>query len=161
MYPPDTSRTFLHRTVEWLFLLAFYSWHDGQMAEAMRDGCLICAELNGHVEVPGGRVIDGPLVAAFHVPPLSCASVYAGHLLVVPQTHAAGFAKLTDQEPAARGIAVADLTRRLQRVGRRRVYGDGRPQRGSSSRSPAPTMAGNTGRSRVARRRRVARRSHP
>lgn len=83
---------------------------------------LVCAELEGRVDVPGGRVVDGTRVAAFHLPSLTGATVYAGHMLVVHRRHAPGFADLTNDEASDIGIAVADLSRRLQHSGAERVY---------------------------------------
>jgi histidine triad (HIT) family protein len=84
--------------------------------------CLVCAELDGGVDVPGGLVIRANLVAAFHLPPLNAQTVYAGHVLVVPRRHSPGFAELTSREAAAIGVAVSDLSRCLQGMGAERVY---------------------------------------
>ncbi len=50
------------------------------------DDCLVCGEVNGAVEVPGGLIEDG-LVATFHRPPLDDPLVYAGYLFICPTRH--------------------------------------------------------------------------
>lgn len=85
------------------------------------DGCLICAEHDGTVDVPGGLLDDGSVVT-FHVPLLDENSVYAGHLLVTSKRHVADFAGLYPEESAAVGMAIGKYSRALKSLGAARVY---------------------------------------
>jgi diadenosine tetraphosphate (Ap4A) HIT family hydrolase len=72
--------------------------------------CLICRELAGEVDLPGGFVADDELVAAFHIPPQEPGgSHYLGHLLVVPRRHVDQLPDLTRDEAGA----VMDAAHRL------------------------------------------------
>lgn len=88
--------------------------------------CLVCRELTGHLDVPGGFVYEDNVVAAFHIPPLpelGRPTPYLGHLLIVTRRHAAELSDLTDEESAAVGRAAAVLARVLKHVaGAERVY---------------------------------------
>src|SRR5436190_1593310 len=86
--------------------------------------CLVCAELGGEIELPGGPVYEDRLVVAFHVPPLEGAPrPYLGHMQVVTRRHAPHLEDLTDAEAAAIGVAVARVSRALRhRTGVERVY---------------------------------------
>ena len=85
--------------------------------------CLICEEQSGAVPVPGGFLIDEPLVTGFHVPPLATAPApYLGHFLVTPRRHTPSFGGLTASEGAAIGTAATHLTAALERFGATRVY---------------------------------------
>jgi histidine triad (HIT) family protein len=76
--------------------------------------CLVCGELSGEVEVPGGVLWAEELAVAFHVPPLSSrGDPYLGHLLVVTRRHVAGLGDLGDEEAAAVGRGAARLARAL------------------------------------------------
>lgn len=86
-----------------------------------RGGCLVCRQLRGAVEVPGG-LVDAGLVAIFHRPPSEETLPYAGHLLVCPRRHAADFAALTSEEAAAVGAAISVASRALKDLGAARVY---------------------------------------
>lgn len=85
------------------------------------DGCLICREQRGEVEVPGGLLDDGAVIT-FHRPTFEEEAVFAGHLLVTPKRHALDFAALTVDESAAMGIAIAKYSRLLKQLGAERVY---------------------------------------
>jgi diadenosine tetraphosphate (Ap4A) HIT family hydrolase len=88
--------------------------------------CLVCRELGGDVELPGGLVYEDTEVAAFHVPPLpelGRPAPYLGHLLVVTRRHAPSLADLDDDEAAAVGRVTARLARVLTDVaGAERVF---------------------------------------
>jgi histidine triad (HIT) family protein len=92
------------------------------MTTASFPDCLVCAEVDGTVDVPGGYVYADDLVVAFHRRPLDEHDVFAGHLLVVPRRHGRGFADLDRAEAASVGIAMQALCEALERVGARRVY---------------------------------------
>jgi histidine triad (HIT) family protein len=77
--------------------------------------CLVCREISGDIEVPGGSLVDDDLVFAFHVPPLDTdPTPYIGHLLVSPKRHVDHFGDLDPAEAAAIGTAAARLSKALQ-----------------------------------------------
>jgi ATP adenylyltransferase len=81
--------------------------------------CLVCRELAGEVELPGGLVVDGDLVAAFHIPPHEGRGThYLGHLLVVTRRHVDHLPDLTADEAAAAMDAAHRLARALREVRR-------------------------------------------
>ncbi|HEV2428016.1 MAG TPA: HIT family protein [Acidimicrobiales bacterium] len=87
------------------------------------DDCLVCAELDGRVAVPGGAIAETPLAVAIHLPPLpDRPDPYAGHLLVCPRRHAAGFADLSDDEARDVGALIARASRALRAEAATRVY---------------------------------------
>ena len=88
------------------------------------DGCLVCREVAGEVELPGGPLSENDLVVVMHMPPLpDRPSPYLGHLQVVPRRHVPGLDGLTDAEAAALGLAVARASRALRaREGVERIY---------------------------------------
>jgi len=86
-----------------------------------QEGCLICSEQRGDVDVPGG-VLDDGAVLTFHRPPLEEEAVFAGHLLVTPRRHVLDFAALELEESALMGIAIAKYSRLLKQLGAARVY---------------------------------------
>lgn len=92
------------------------------MVASSSSGCLVCGEIAGTVDVPGGLLLDDGPVVGFHLPPLEGPDVYAGHLLVSPRRHASGFADLTREEASAVGVALSRLSAALQRAGAERVY---------------------------------------
>ncbi|HEV2713060.1 MAG TPA: HIT family protein [Gaiellaceae bacterium] len=83
--------------------------------------CLVCRELRGEIDIPGGFLEEDRVVLAFHVPPLAVEvgdpSPYLGHLLIVTRRHAPRLGDLTDDEAAAVGRAAARLARALIDVG--------------------------------------------
>lgn len=88
----------------------------------MTEECLVCAELDGSVAVPG-VVAETARVVAFHAPPLpGRPDPYAGYLFVSPRRHAPGFADLTDDEARDVGALVAAAARALRAEGATRVY---------------------------------------
>jgi diadenosine tetraphosphate (Ap4A) HIT family hydrolase len=91
---------------------------------ATAERCLVCRELEGDVEVPGGLLYVDDLVVVMHMPPLpDRPSPYLGHLQVVPRRHVSGLDGLTDDEAAAIGQAVARVSRALRgRTGVERIY---------------------------------------
>lgn len=79
------------------------------------DDCLVCKELDGSIDLPGGFLWEDAQVVAFHIPPLPDRSPrpFLGHLLVVTRRHVARFGDLTAEEGAAVGRAAARLSRAL------------------------------------------------
>ncbi|MCP9484835.1 MAG: HIT domain-containing protein [Gaiellaceae bacterium MAG52_C11] len=85
--------------------------------------CLVCREVAGEVELPGGCLIDEEHVLAFHVPPSEqYPRPYLGHMLLVTRRHAPGFEDLTDAEAAGIGVATATLARALRAAGADHVF---------------------------------------
>lgn len=84
----------------------------------MQAECLVCGELDGSVEVPGGFIWEGDLVVAFHIPPLPDRSPrpFLGHLLVATRRHVARLGDLTPDEGAAVGRSATRLSRALTEV---------------------------------------------
>jgi diadenosine tetraphosphate (Ap4A) HIT family hydrolase len=79
--------------------------------------CLICQQIAGDVELPGGLLVDEELVAGFHVPPRDPpADHYLGHLLVVSRRHVDHFADLSASEAAAVMAAAHRLSQALRDV---------------------------------------------
>lgn len=91
---------------------------------ALAQSCLVCDELEGRVDLPGGFVAETELAVAFHVPPLpGRPEPYAGYLMVSPRRHgAAGFADLDDAEARDMGALMARASRALREQGAARVY---------------------------------------
>lgn len=80
----------------------------------MPGDCLVCGEISGSVDVPGGFLWDDELVVAFHIPPIpQNPRPFLGHLLVVTRRHVARFGDLTSGEGAAVGMAAVQLAHTL------------------------------------------------
>jgi histidine triad (HIT) family protein len=84
--------------------------------------CVVCQELSGTIEVPGGPLYSDDLVVTIHIPPLDGGDVFLGHLLVVPRRHVADFAGLTEEEAAGVGVQVSRWSLALKQSGAERVY---------------------------------------
>ena len=82
--------------------------------EVNTDDCLVCREITGHINVPGGLVLENEVLAAFHHPPLTSVTgttrPYLGHLLIVTKRHVAALGSLTGDESAAVGRAASRLS---------------------------------------------------
>ena len=84
----------------------------------MVEGCLVCREPDGSVEVPGGFLLNDQLVTAFHIPPIpQNPRPFLGHLLVVTKRHVARLGDLTPEEASAVGRVCARLARTLTDFG--------------------------------------------
>jgi diadenosine tetraphosphate (Ap4A) HIT family hydrolase len=81
--------------------------------------CLVCRELDGGIDVPGGFLWDDGLVAAYHSPPVPDRNPapYLGHLQVVTHRHVARLGDLSDEEGGAVGRAAARLASALTAAG--------------------------------------------
>lgn len=80
-------------------------------------GCLVCREVRGDVELPGGPLVQDELVSAFHLPPLEESTTpYLGHLLLVTRRHVDHLGDLTPDEAARFGVVAAELARTLRAV---------------------------------------------
>jgi histidine triad (HIT) family protein len=88
----------------------------------MDSDCLVCREIAGGIEVPGGALRSTALSLVSHIPPINGGDVYLGHLLVVPRRHVADFAGLDDAEAAEIGVSIHRGARALKRAGAVNVY---------------------------------------
>jgi histidine triad (HIT) family protein len=85
--------------------------------------CLVCREVAGEIDLPGGFLIDEEYVLAFHVMPSDDSPrPYLGYLMVVTRRHAPGFEDLTEAEAGAVGVATSALARALRSEGATHVY---------------------------------------
>jgi histidine triad (HIT) family protein len=86
--------------------------------------CLLCREIAGDIELPGGPLVDDELVFAFHAPPLeSDPTPHLGHLLVSPKRHVDHLGDLDPSEAARVGTVAARLGKALRQSGPvERVY---------------------------------------
>jgi len=84
--------------------------------------CLVCRELSGEIDLPGGFLWDDGEVVAFHLPPLDGNErPYLGHCLVVTRRHVDHLSDLTATEAppvaaASRKIAAALRAEGVERV---------------------------------------------
>ena len=68
--------------------------------------CLVCREVRGEIELPGGALFEDEHALAFHVMPFEeNPRPYVGHLLVVTKRHVDHLGDLSDDE--ARSVALA------------------------------------------------------
>ncbi len=90
----------------------------------MEGDCLVCREISGEIEVPGGAIVEDELVFGFHVLDVEGTDnpVYLGHTMVSPKRHAPGLADVTDEEAAAVGVAVTRVSRALVAEGADHVF---------------------------------------
>ena len=71
----------------------------------MKEPCLICKQLNTAESLPGGPLVGGDLVVAYHAPPIErFPRPYLGRFLVVTRRHVDHLADLTADEAAAVGV---------------------------------------------------------
>ena len=85
--------------------------------------CLVCREQRGDVVLPGGFLVNGDSVVAFHCPPVPGAETpYLGYLFVTSRRHVPSFAELQPDEAAAIGAAIGALSAALKSEGAERVY---------------------------------------
>jgi len=90
----------------------------------MDSDCLVCREISGAIEVPGGAILENELVFGFHVLDVEGTGepVYLGYTMVSPKRHAPGLADVTDEEAAALGVASARISRALVAEGADHVF---------------------------------------
>jgi diadenosine tetraphosphate (Ap4A) HIT family hydrolase len=85
--------------------------------------CLVCGEVAGEVELPGGLLWQDQEVVSFHVPPTEeNARPYLGHCLVVTRRHVDHLGDLTELEATAVGRASRALAGALRAEGAERVH---------------------------------------
>jgi diadenosine tetraphosphate (Ap4A) HIT family hydrolase len=87
------------------------------------DQCLVCREVAGQIEVPGGLLWDDEQVIAFHRPPLEGnPRPYLGHCMVVTRRHVDHLGDLTEGEAESVARAARALAGALQAEGVERVH---------------------------------------
>jgi diadenosine tetraphosphate (Ap4A) HIT family hydrolase len=85
--------------------------------------CLVCREVAGEIELPGGLLWDDDDVIAFHLPPLEEGSrPYLGHCLVVTRRHVDHLGDLLPAEAAAVASASRAIAAALREEGAERVH---------------------------------------
>jgi diadenosine tetraphosphate (Ap4A) HIT family hydrolase len=90
---------------------------------SVSEDCLVCREVAGEIELPGGLLWDESEAIAFHLPPLEAnVRPYLGHLLVVTRRHVDHLADLTDAEADSVGRAAHALAQALRAEGVERVH---------------------------------------
>ncbi len=92
-------------------------------ARDVDDTCLVCRELSGAVEVPGGLLYEDGSAVAFHVPPLpGRADAFLGHVLVVTRRHVDHLGDLTVAEVEAVARTSRLVAGALRAEGAERVH---------------------------------------
>lgn len=87
------------------------------------DDCLVCREVAGDVDLPGGLLWDDDAVVAFHLPPTDAnPRPYLGHCLAVTRRHVDHLSDLSDGELAAVAAASRAIARALRAEGAERVH---------------------------------------
>jgi diadenosine tetraphosphate (Ap4A) HIT family hydrolase len=85
--------------------------------------CLVCREIAGEVELPGGVLWSDDRALAFHLPPLEeSPQPYLGHCLVVTRRHVDHVGDLTADEAASVAEASRTIAAALRREGVERVH---------------------------------------
>jgi len=89
----------------------------------MDSDCLVCREVAGQIDLPGGLLWDDDDVVAFHVPPIDeNPSPYLGHCMVVTKRHVDHLGDLTESEAASVASAARAIARALRADGAERVH---------------------------------------
>jgi diadenosine tetraphosphate (Ap4A) HIT family hydrolase len=89
----------------------------------MGDACLVCREVAGEIELPGGLLWDDEHVVAFHLPPIDeNVQPYLGHCLVVTRRHVDHLGDLTIAEAESVARASRAVATGLQAEGAERVH---------------------------------------
>jgi diadenosine tetraphosphate (Ap4A) HIT family hydrolase len=89
----------------------------------MRTDCLVCREVAGQIELPGGLLWEDDNVIAFHVPPTEAnPRPYLGHCMVVTRRHVDHLSDLTESEAASVAQAARVIAKGLRVEGAERVH---------------------------------------
>jgi diadenosine tetraphosphate (Ap4A) HIT family hydrolase len=93
--------------------------YDRRVAES----CLVCPEVSGEIELPGGLLWDDGDVVAFHLPPTErSVRPYLGHCLAVTRRHVDHLGDLTPAEAESVARASRAVARALRLEGAERVH---------------------------------------
>lgn len=89
----------------------------------MSTDCLVCREVAGEIDLPGGLLWADDDVIAFHLPPIDeNPRPYLGHCLVVTRRHVDHLGDLSETEATSVGSASRLLARALRAEGVERVH---------------------------------------
>lgn len=89
----------------------------------MSEECLVCKEVAGDIDLPGGFLWDDGVAVAFHLPPTDANErPYLGHCLVVTRRHVDHLADLTADEAASVAAASWAIAAALRAEGVERVH---------------------------------------
>jgi diadenosine tetraphosphate (Ap4A) HIT family hydrolase len=89
----------------------------------MSTDCLVCREVAGQIELPGGLLWDDGHVIAFHIPPTEeNPRPYLGHCMVVTRRHVDHLGDLTESEAASVAQAARTIAKGLRVEGAERVH---------------------------------------
>jgi histidine triad (HIT) family protein len=89
----------------------------------LHDDCLVCRELAGEIELPGGFLWEDENVVAFHLPPLEGnEEPYLGHCLVVTRRHVDHLGDLSVAEAESVARASRSVAFGLRAEGAERVH---------------------------------------
>ncbi|MEJ7569374.1 MAG: HIT domain-containing protein [Gaiellaceae bacterium] len=89
----------------------------------MSDDCLVCREVSGQIELPGGLLWDDDQVIGFHIPPTAGnPRPYLGHCMVVTRRHVDHLGDLTESEAASVAQAARAIAKGLRGEGAERVH---------------------------------------
>ena len=87
------------------------------------DACLVCREVAGEIELPGGLLWDDGHAIAFHLPPLeSNPTPYVGHCMVVTRRHVDHLGDLSVAEVESVARASRSIAFGLRVEGAERVH---------------------------------------
>ena len=89
----------------------------------MSTDCLVCREVAGEIELPGGLLWENDDVIAFHMPPIEGnPRPYLGHCMVVTRRHVDHLGELTESEVASVAHASRAIAKELRVEGAERVH---------------------------------------
>jgi diadenosine tetraphosphate (Ap4A) HIT family hydrolase len=87
------------------------------------DDCLVCREVAGEIDLPGGQLWEDANVVAFHLPPIEKnPRPYLGHCMVVTRRHVDHLGDLTEAEAESVARASRSLAAGLRAEGAERVH---------------------------------------
>ena len=92
-------------------------------ARVVVDDCLVCREVAGEIELPGGLLWDEEPAVAFHLPPMDGnARPYLGHCIVVTRRHVDHLGDLSVAETESVARASRAVANGLRAEGAERVH---------------------------------------
>jgi diadenosine tetraphosphate (Ap4A) HIT family hydrolase len=89
----------------------------------MGDDCLVCREVAGEIEIPGGLLWEDDKAVAFHLPPMDDnPKPFLGHCMVVTRRHVDHVGDLSVAEAESAARASRALAAGLRAEGAERVH---------------------------------------
>jgi diadenosine tetraphosphate (Ap4A) HIT family hydrolase len=90
---------------------------------AVNGRCLVCSEVAGEIDLPGGLLWEDENAVAFHIPPIEARpKPYLGYCMVVTRRHIDHIGDLTVAEAESVARASRSVAAALQGVGAERVH---------------------------------------